>query len=158
MVASQQSGLPETIGVSLTCPPFTSLLLTVRRLEQWVSVKIAKAERTKQSRELQILRALAQYSNKNPGSEHIVRLLDDFLHEGPNGCHQCLVFELLGPTVNIMVNDAHHFGERLDTDVIIRISTQMLEAVAFIHEAGYAHGGIATCGLVILQSQYFTIA
>jgi len=110
-----------------------------------VSVKIAKAERTKQSRELQILRALAQYSNKNPGSEHIVRLLDDFLHEGPNGCHQCLVFELLGPTVNIMVNDAHHFGERLDTDVIIRISTQMLEAIAFMHEAGYAHGGIAAC-------------
>ena len=30
-------------------------------------------------------------------SEYIVQLLGDFLHEGPNGCHQCLVIELLGP-------------------------------------------------------------
>lgn len=123
-----------------------------------MSVKITKAERTKQSRELQILRALAQCSNNNPGSEHIVRLLDDFLHEGTNGCHQCLVFELLGSTVITMVNDAHHFGERLDTDVIIRISTQMLEAVVIMHEAGYAHGGIAACGLVTLHSQDIYIA
>lgn len=133
--------------MSLAFPPFTftSPLLTVRRLEQWVSIKIAKAARANQSRELQSLRALSQYSNTNPnpGFEHIVRLLDDFLLEGPNGCHQCLVFELLGPTVNVMVNDAHHFGERLDTDTIIRASTQMLEAIAFMHEAGYAHGGIA---------------
>ena len=63
--------------------------------------------------------------------------------------HQCLVFELLGPTVNTMVDDAHHFGERLDADTIIRISTQILEAVAFMHEAGYAHGGTATYCLLI---------
>ncbi len=130
---------------------FTSLVLTASRLEQWVSVKITKADRTNQSRELQNLRALAQYSNVNPGFEHIVQLLDDFVHEGPNGYHQCLVFELLGPTVNTLVSDAHHFGERLDTDMIIGISTQMLEAVVFMHEAGYAHGGTATYSLLILH-------
>ena len=130
------------------CSLSTSLVLTLSRLEQWVSVKITRADRTNQSRELQSLRALAQYSNGNPGFEHIVQLLDDFVHEGPNGYHQCLVFELLGPTVSTMVNDAHHFGERLDTDMIIRISTQVLEAVASMHEAGYAHGGTVTYSLL----------
>ena len=144
--------------MSLLYSPFTSHVLTVLSLEQWVSVKIAKAETTNQSGELQILRALAQHSNVDPGSEHIVRLFDDFIHEGPNGCHQCLVLELLGPTVNEMVNEAHHFGERLDLDVIVRVSTQTLEAVAFLHKAGYAHGGTADCGLFTLHSQHLYIA
>ena len=135
--------------MSLLYSPFSSPVLMARRLEKWVSVKITRAERTNQSRELQILRALTQCSSVSPGSEHIVKLLDDFLHQGPNGCHQCLVFELLGPTVNVMVNDAYHFGERLDTDTIIRVSTQILEAIAFMHEAGYVHGGTVTYSLLI---------
>lgn len=55
------------------------------------------------------------------------------------------MFELLGPTINSAVNDAHHFGDRLDMDSIIKISTQMLEAVAFMHKVGYAHGGTVAC-------------
>ena len=109
-----------------------------------MSVKIIIADRTNQSRELHSLRALAEYSKGNLGSKNIVQLLDDFLHKGPNGCHQCLVFELLGPTVDIIVNDCHKEGERLDTETLLKISTQLLQAVAFIHEAGYAHGGIVS--------------
>ena len=33
-------------------------------------------------------------------SKYIVRLLDSFVHHGPNVQHQCLVFELLGPTID----------------------------------------------------------
>lgn len=119
-------------------------MLTAFRLEQWVSVKIITAERTNQSRELHGLRSLAEYSKGSLGSEYIVQLLDDFLHEGPNGCHQCLVFELLGPTVGIFVNDYYDEGERVDTETILKISTQLLQAVAFMHEAGYAHGGMVS--------------
>src|SRR5271155_733647 len=108
MVASRQSGLPETTSMSLHCSRLLSIVLTACRLEQWVSVKIIIADRTNQSRELHNLRALAEHSKG--GSEHIVQLLDDFLHEGPNGCHQCLVFELLGPTVSIYVDDYHGMG------------------------------------------------
>ena len=63
------------------------------RLEQWVSVKIITTDKTNQSRELHTLRALAEHSKGSLCSENIVQLLDDFLHEGPSGCHQCLVFE-----------------------------------------------------------------
>lgn len=93
----------------------------------------------------------------HPGSKYIVRLLDEFLLEGPNGCHQCLVFDLLGPTVNTMVDDAHHFGERLETDIIIRVSIQILKAVAFMHKAGYAHGGtVAFARVFPCISRHFT--
>ena len=128
-------------------------VLIAYRLEQWVSVKIITADRTNQSRELHSLRALAEHSNGNPGSKHIVQLLDDFFHEGPNGCHQCLVFELLGPTVNIEVDDYYEDGERLDTETLLKISTQLLQAVTFMHEAGYAHGGIVDHSLFAFQSK-----
>ena len=54
------------------------------------------------------------------------------------------MFELLGPTVDVIVNDYHKEGERLDTEILFKISTPLLQAVAFIHEAGYAHGGIVS--------------
>lgn len=41
--------------------------------------------------------------------KYIVQSLDDFVHEGPNGCHLCLIFEFLGPIVDMMVNDTYHF-------------------------------------------------
>ncbi|KAI9676538.1 MAG: hypothetical protein M1817_000697 [Caeruleum heppii] len=109
-------------------------------LEQWVSVKIVMADRTYESRELHNLRELAKYSRGSLHYGHIVQLLDDFIHEGPNGCHQCLVFELLGPTVHMIINDCNEVQERLDSETVLQISTQMLESVAFMHEAGYAHG------------------
>ena len=149
-MASLQSGLPETIGISSLYLLSPWLILTIYRLKQWVSVKIARADKTNRSRELQNLRALAQYSNTNPGAGYIVQLLDDFIHEGPNGSHQCLIFELLGPTVSIEVDHAHYFKKLLDTSTIIRISTQMLEAIAFMHEVSYTHGGMVIYGCLTL--------
>lgn len=79
------------------------------------------------------------------------------MHEDPNEYHQCFVFELLGPTINTLVSDVDLFGERLDTDVIIRISTQILKAVAFMHDAGFVNGGIVTCDCDLLLAQNFPV-
>ena len=116
-----------------------------------MSVKITTAERTTRSRELHSLRALAEHAKGDLGAENIVQLLDDFLHEGSNGCHQCLVFELLGPTVNMIVEDYREEGERLDSEALLKIPTQLLQAVAFMHKAGYAHGGILNSGLCVFE-------
>ena len=107
-----------------------------------MSVKIIIAEKTNKSLELYNLRAIAERSNGNPNSVFIVQLLDDFIHEGPNGSHQCLVLELLGPTVSLTVKDYFEVGDRLDTEDILKISKQLLVAVAFMHKDGCAHGGI----------------
>ena len=36
----------------------------------------------------------------------------------------------------------HEVGGTLEPENILRISGQLLEAITFIHEVGYAHGGM----------------
>lgn len=99
------------------------------------------ADSSKDSHELSIFKSLAKNSQGDLCSRHIVQLLDDFLHQGPNGCHQCLVFELLGPPIDMVVNDYREGGDTLEPEVILRLSRQLLEAIGFLHGAGYVHGG-----------------
>ena len=109
------------------------------------------AERTMHSRELQSLRILNEEAGNDLSSKNIVRLLDDFILDGPNGRHQCLVCEMLGPTLNIIVNDAYEEGGNLEVDTVLKLSTQLLEAVSFMHEVGYSHGGVSIDSLVSLR-------
>jgi serine/threonine-protein kinase SRPK3 len=108
------------------------------RLQKWVSLKITAADIPKPSQELRILQDL----RRKRAAHRVVQLLDYFIHEGPNGCHQCLVFELLGPSVDAVVADYHMDGDNLDAPTILRITRQLLQAISAIHRAGYAHGGL----------------
>ena len=102
------------------------------------------ADATSSSHELDILRSLAKRCNGSLSSWYIVQLLDDFLHQGPNGTHQCFVFELLGPTLDTITSDYSDCNDpelRLEPDTILRLSEQLLDAIAFVHNAGYGLGG-----------------
>ncbi|KAJ5812377.1 hypothetical protein N7474_008678 [Penicillium riverlandense] len=98
---------------------------------QWVSLKIMTAD-SHESRELQNLKFLERNSEESLCSHYIVRLLDSFSHEGPNGILQCLVYELLGPSVNKVLADYAERGDKLGSETILRISTQLLKSVAFL--------------------------
>ncbi|KAJ5088289.1 hypothetical protein N7456_011905 [Penicillium angulare] len=89
--------------------------------EQWVSLKIMTAE-SSESKELQMLEYLKNHSREELSSNFVVQLLDYFNHEGPNGVHQCLVFELLGPSVVQVLQDYHEGSDKLDPDVVFHIS------------------------------------
>jgi hypothetical protein len=56
-------------------------------------------------------------------SRYIVQLLDSFVHKGPNGQHDCLVFELLGPTVTAVLAAPRYnmSDDDLDTRLILRL-------------------------------------
>jgi serine/threonine-protein kinase SRPK3 len=99
------------------------------------------ADSTERSQELCNLQLLADYSQGNLSSKYIVQLLDCFTHQGPNGIHQCLVFELLGPSVGRVLEDYHGSGDQLEPATILRLSEQLLEGISFIHGAGLGHGG-----------------
>ncbi|RAK92428.1 kinase-like protein [Aspergillus costaricaensis CBS 115574] len=114
-----------------------------REKEQWVSLKMMTADNSKGSRELHSLQFLQKCAEGRPASKLIVSLLDVFTHQGPNGSHQCLVFELLGPSVDKVVGDYHSLGDALEIDIILRMSEQLLEAINFIHESGMGHGDIS---------------
>ena len=93
------------------------------------------------SRAAHSLQHLEGHAPGDLSMNYIVQLLDSFSHHGPNGIHQCLVFELLGPSVDKVLADYDWGNDKLFPETILRMSTQLLKAVRFIHSAGMCHGG-----------------
>ena len=122
-------------------PSYHLIFLTYNRCKQWVSLKILTAASSRESKERQNLQVLQNCSQASPSSKHIVQLLDSFVHQGPNGLHQCLVFELLGPNVGQILQWHVDNEDNLEPETILRMSEQFLEAIKFIHDAGMGHGG-----------------
>ncbi|KAH8746901.1 kinase-like domain-containing protein [Diaporthe sp. PMI_573] len=138
---------------------FSTVWLTKDKIcEEWVAVKIltANSKQEKLSKELGILRELSNDTSK----VYAVRLLDDFYHKGPNGRHQCLVFELLGPSLNNVINRCNPLNgeirtadDRIDSHVVLRVSKQLLGALAILHAKGIAHGDISSHNIAFSASR-----
>ncbi|KAF9885810.1 hypothetical protein FE257_012392, partial [Aspergillus nanangensis] len=112
----------------------------------YIALKILVSEISEITTELLILRHLTEVAPVE-AARHITRLLDEFEHRGPNGIHRCLVLEPMGPSVNTMVEELPQFKPRRQ-GMKIRYPLQMaksilkqsLQALAFLHEHGIAHG------------------
>lgn len=100
------------------------------------------AASTQASTELHAFQSLMSHREGSLSCNYIVELLDEFIHQGPNGSHQCLVLELLGPSVLQILNEYKGGGDYLEPETIIKLSKQLLQAIAFLHRARYAHGGM----------------
>lgn len=124
------------------CEKTIQPLLTCYSRNRWVSIKILAADRSGTAHELRNLQSLAERGRGSLCSKYIVHLQDTFLHQGPNGRHRCLVFELLGPSVDAVLRNYSDDGETLMAETVLKMSRQLLQAIASIHEAGYAHGGM----------------
>ncbi|KAB8217158.1 hypothetical protein BDV33DRAFT_193808 [Aspergillus novoparasiticus] len=72
--------------------------------------------------------------------KELLLILSDFSHGGPNGVHQCLVFEMLGPSVDRVLADYCEGHDKLCPETVLRMSTQLLKALKFIHSTGMCHG------------------
>ncbi|KAG6003520.1 hypothetical protein E4U21_001920 [Claviceps maximensis] len=114
----------------------------------WVALKIERAETTMPSRELLNHQSIHLHTECNS----LALLMDFFVHDGPNGSHPCTVMEFLGPTISRVVNDYQNGGDRLDAQIIFRVTKQLLEAVRDLHEAGYAHGDLSVRNVVFACS------
>ncbi|KAM4067240.1 kinase [Hirsutella rhossiliensis] len=85
--------------------------------KQHVALKILTADSFGQGNntfELDILRHIRDRNTINPGANHVLGLLDNFQHRGPNGHHVCLVFKAMGPDIHI--------------------SKQLLLALSYLHD------------------------
>lgn len=67
-------------------------------------------------------------------------MLDHFQLDGPNGTHDCLVLELLGPSVPDLL-DARFRDERLPGKRAKKIAEQALLGLDFLHQHKIGHGG-----------------
>ncbi|KAK8037640.1 CMGC/SRPK protein kinase [Apiospora marii] len=114
---------------------------------RYVALKIVAAE-SQATTELEILRHLAQVEPVEK-TQCITQLLDQFEHVGPNGTHACLVFEPMGPNLNIMIEELLNsrprmFGlnVRYPPPMAKVILKQALQALAVLHENGIAQGDV----------------
>nr|XP_036580255.1 serine/threonine-protein kinase SRPK3 [Colletotrichum truncatum]KAF6788087.1 serine/threonine-protein kinase SRPK3 [Colletotrichum truncatum] len=113
---------------------------------RYVALKILVSAVSSSTAELNILRHLAKVAQKD-AAQHIVHLLGDFDHRGPNGVHKVLVLEPMGSSVNSMVEELPQFNPRTlgmrvryPPQMAKRILKQSLQGLAFLHKNGIAHG------------------
>lgn len=110
------------------------------RWQRYVAIKVVVSEAGPESRERQVLRMLSAASSAHPGSKHVVQLIDDFQHTGPNGTHSCLVFEVLGPNVPTVIS-ARFIDGRLPGTIAKEVCKQVLLGLNFLHQHQIGHGG-----------------
>ncbi|KAL2674253.1 hypothetical protein Neosp_012704 [[Neocosmospora] mangrovei] len=90
--------------------------------------------------EKEILTHLRDGDREQLGYNYICHLVDDFEHQGPNGTHTCLVFELMGETLRSF---GVWFSEYMIPPAIMhRFAIQLVLALDFAHEHDVIHTDI----------------
>ncbi|GAB0137903.1 hypothetical protein EsDP_00006156 [Epichloe bromicola] len=103
--------------------------------KQHVALKVLTADsygQGKDSFEIDILQRIRSESATDPGRHHILQLLDNFNHEGPNGNHVCLVFQAMGPDMSRYRRLFPNL--RIPLPLMKDISRQLLLALAYLHD------------------------
>ncbi|KAF8509959.1 kinase-like domain-containing protein [Gautieria morchelliformis] len=111
---------------------------------RFAALKVLAADVSKVS-EVAIHRRLKQLQLNNGGSdgqEFLVEYLDDFKVEGPNGTHQCIVTEVLGPSIGVHYIDEIYDKEQYPIDIAKNLVAQVMRGVAYLHSCGVVHGDL----------------
>lgn len=109
---------------------------------KYASLKVLTAESSEKNSEAAILHHLNQKRLSNGysiGQEFLVEFLDDFEIEGPNGIHQCIVTEVLGPSL-ATVDESYDEGQ-LPIPIAKKFAAQLMRGIAYLHGCGVVHGG-----------------
>ena len=107
-----------------------------------------KATASETEQESKILERLTHGDMRHPGKKHVMILRDHFLHQGPNGTHKCLVFDVMGPSAASMVEsfpvESKPFQrkERYPLWMAKSILRQTLLGLAYLHSQSIAHGDV----------------
>ncbi|KAL9241513.1 hypothetical protein vseg_015619 [Gypsophila vaccaria] len=79
--------------------------------------------------EIEVLSAIADGDSSN--SRYVVRLIDHFKHNGPNGQHLCMVLEFLGESLLRLIRYNRHKG--LDFNKVKEICKCVLIGLDYLH-------------------------
>ena len=113
----------------------------------YVSLKVLSAGMPLECKELRMLQEVTDATVAHPGREFVIRLRDNFIIDGPNGKHRCLVTEVA--------------GERLARPDILAynnlewpriIGLQIAQALGYLHTLGIAHAGEPPCDRPLRQN------
>jgi len=81
--------------------------------------------------EIQLLQRVVSSSESHPGRCHVVGLVDNFRHTGPNGSHVCMVFEVLGENLLGLIKRYQHRG--VPQHIVKQIAKQVLLGLDYLH-------------------------
>ncbi|XP_062979524.1 SRSF protein kinase 3-like [Elgaria multicarinata webbii] len=82
--------------------------------------------------EVTLLRYVNSKRRKDRAGDHVIRFLDDFKMIGENGFHVCLVSELLGPSLQSLLNSQGAQG--LPLPFVKKATQQVLQGLHFLHK------------------------
>ncbi|EHK99846.1 putative protein kinase dsk1 [Glarea lozoyensis 74030] len=110
--------------------------------EQYVALKILAASSQQESKELGVLQKLVEPSTDHPGQNSVLSLLNNFVIEGPNGRHLCLVVQVAGPSIAALNYSpgAVAGSRRLRPELAVKVANQTVQALDFVHSQGFCHG------------------
>ncbi|KAF8992542.1 kinase-like domain-containing protein [Cyathus striatus] len=115
-------------------------------LNRFASLKVLAADVSAMSSELYVARHLKLQQEKpdsHPGSEHVIRIYDTFIIEGPNGTHHCIVTEILGITLAEDVTEVYgHNNDHFPPNITKKVAGQVALGVAYLHKCGIVHGDL----------------
>jgi serine/threonine-protein kinase SRPK3 len=110
------------------------------RLERPVAIKILVSELGQEHQEASLHRRLSSGVVDHPGRSSVPEVFDCFEVHGPNGVHQCLVMELLGPSMASLAES--YAANRLPGAMAWKVARQVVQAIAYVHRMGVVHGGL----------------
>ncbi|KAK8059108.1 hypothetical protein PG996_009038 [Apiospora saccharicola] len=102
--------------------------------------------------EREILRHLRDGDKDLMGYKFICHLEDESEHKGPNGTHACLVFQLCGE--RLLSFGAWFKDCMIPTEVMRRITIQLLLALDCAHECGVVHTDITASNIFVKMRTY----
>lgn len=106
--------------------------------EQYVALKILISEAS--NKELAFFNYLEKMGHYH---RNIVRLLRSFIIKGPNGTHQCLVLDAVGPSLReVAKNHRRPFETRIH-DIV----QETIQGLLHMHHIGLCHGGKASLNI-----------
>lgn len=94
-------------------------------------VRLAKHYTETAVDEVKLLEKVTNSEMHHPGHGHVIQLLDTFSHEGPNGVHVVMVFEVLGENLLGLIRRYKHRG--IPVVFVKQIAKQLLAALDFLH-------------------------
>ncbi|KAK5938564.1 hypothetical protein PMZ80_008753 [Knufia obscura] len=108
-----------------------------------VAVKVLTANASRISQEIAVQRFLLRLMS--PGSSNLVtKILDHFVAKGVNGRHLCIVFELAGPSLQVLLKDA-----KIRPDHVRKLSRDIAQGVAGLHSSAIAFGDLSTANVLL---------
>ncbi|KAF2124975.1 kinase domain-containing protein [Dothidotthia symphoricarpi CBS 119687] len=117
--------------------------------KRYVSLKVLAADTPLDTKELGVLQHIASSTLNHPGRQYVIHLLDEFIVEGPNGKHRCLVTEVAGERLAKRLSSGSDLLEQSRT-----VGLQLAQALGFLHAIEITHGDCYTSNILMQLAKF----